>query len=223
MRPFETLDRVSTPGGRELSLHRRGDDYYIHLDGEELMSTRVHGSESALADVACGELAPESAPRILIGGLGLGFTLQAALAALPVQAAVMVAELVPKVVEWNRQYLPSSARALDDSRVRIELGDVARVVHEAPRRSLHAVLLDVDNGPSAFCFASNRGLYDQQGLGQLERIIAPGGILAVWSAYEDAGFVKRLTQAGFKARKQLARGHGPKGRRHTIFLGRVPG
>jgi len=222
MRPFETLDRVTTPEGRELSLHHHDGHYFIHLDGEELMSTWVHGSESALAEMACRELTSTSRPRILIGGLGLGFTLRAALEVLPKNAEVVVAELFPRVVDWNRVHLTPLGRPLEDPRVRIHDGNVVGLLKESPSRHYNSVLLDVDNGPSEWCLKSNSALYDREGLERIKQSIVPGGILAVWSAYPDPGFVKNLRQGGFDASSQTVRGHGKKGPRHTIFLGRVP-
>lgn len=221
MRPFETLDRVTTPEGRELSLHHHDGHYFIHLDGEELMSTWVHGSESALAEMACRDLSSLRRPRVLIGGLGLGFTLRAALAVLPEDAEVMVAELFPKVVEWNRAHLTDLGRPLEDCRVRVQDGDVVGLLRESPAHHYHAVLLDVDNGPSEWCLKSNRSLYDRQGLQRIKRAIVAGGVLAVWSAYPDPAFVKNLRKGGFDAKSQTVRGHGKKGPRHTIFLGRA--
>jgi len=222
MHPFETLDRVTTPEGRELSLHHHDGHYFIHLDGEELMSTWVHGSESALAEMACRDLTATHRPRVLIGGLGLGFTLRAALEVLPRDAEVVVAELFPKVVEWNGTHLASLGRPLEDPRVRIHDGDVVGVLKDSPSRHYHAVLLDVDNGPSEWCLKSNGALYDRDGLQRIKRSIVAGGVLAVWSAYPDPVFVKNLRKRGFDASSQTVRGHGKKGPRHTIFLARVP-
>lgn len=221
MRPFETLDRVTTPEGRELSLHHHDGHYFIHLDGEELMSTWVHGSESALAEMAC-EALPPGRPRILIGGLGLGFTLRSALEVLPRTAEVVVAELFPRVVDWNRTYLTERGRPLEDPRVRIHDGNVVDLLRGGPARHYHAILLDVDNGPSEWCLESNGALYNREGLQTLKRSLVPGGTLAVWSAYPDPVFVRNLRKAGFDALSQNVRGRGRKGPRHTIFLGRVP-
>lgn len=221
MRPFETLDRVTTPEGRELSLHHHDGHYFIHLDGEELMSTWVHGSETALAEMACEGLGRSPKPRVLIGGLGLGFTLRAALEILPETAEVVVAELFPRVVEWNRVHLTGLGRPLEDRRVRIHDGDVGELLRQSPAGHFDAVMLDVDNGPSEWCLKSNGALYDRDGLQAIKRAIAPGGTLAVWSAYPDPSFVKSLRKGGFEASSQTVRGRGRKGPRHTIFLGRV--
>ena len=137
MRPFETLDRVTTPEGRELSLHHHDGHYFIHLDGEELMSTWVHGSESALAEMTCRDLAGTHRPRILIGGLGLGFTLRAALEVLPRNAEVVVAELFPQVVEWHRTHLVSLGRPMEDRRARIHDGDVVGLLRDSPSHHYH--------------------------------------------------------------------------------------
>ena len=222
MHPFETLDSVTTPEGRVLSLHHHDGHYFIHLDGEELMSTWVHGSESALAELACQEMPSDRGPRVLIGGLGLGFTLRSALAALPDHAEVVVAELFSRVVGWNRTHLTHLGRPLDDPRARIHDGDVFGLLKRQDPIRYHAILLDVDNGPSEWCMESNSGLYDRHGLELIKSSLVPGGILGVWSAYPDAAFVKNLKKSGFQARAETVRGRGRKGPRHTIFIARKP-
>jgi len=217
MRPFETLDSTRTPDGTILSLHRRDGDYFIHLDGEELMSTRRTGSESALAALACQEVLERKNPRILIGGLGFGYTLRAALEILPFRAEVVVAEIYPSVVEWNRERLElMHRRALEDKRVLIRNANVWDLLEEI--RAFDAILLDVDNGPSAWCLSSNGRLYDREGLRKIRAALTPQGVLAVWSAYTDAAFVKRLGKSGFTARIERVRDHQRKGAQHTIFL-----
>lgn len=218
MQPFETLDSFTTPDGQRLTLHRRDGDYYIDLDGHELMSTRVHGSETALGKLACAHLRRAQHARVLIGGLGLGFTLKAALETLPDDAEVVQAELFPVIVEWHRQHLQSLATPLDETRVRVLIGDVADLIrrHSGPRYD--AILLDTDNGPDAACIASNASLYDETGIELIKAALQPGGILAVWSAHPDPAFSKRLRGAGFQVRTETVRGHGRKGPRHTIFL-----
>ncbi len=223
MRPFETLATVTTPEGRRLTLHRRDRDYFIHLDGEELMSSRRSGSEVALAERALAALPPVAAPRVLIGGLGLGYTLRAALAVLPGSAEVTVAELFPAVVGWNRSELSALGRPLDDPRVRLLERDVTAVLAEPPAGGWHAVLLDIDNGPSEWCLESNAGLYGRRGIERLRAALAPGGVLGVWSAYRDAGFLRRLGRAGFEARLETARAHGGRGARSFLFLARRGG
>jgi spermidine synthase len=171
--------------------------------------------------LACAGLENVPKPRVLIGGLGLGFTLRAALEVLPDRAEVVVAELFPRVVEWNREHLIPLGRPLEDRRVRIHDGDVGELLRKGPEGAFHAVMLDVDNGPSEWCLESNGALYDRAGLKSIKRAIAPGGTLAVWSAYPDPTFVKALRKGGFEASSRTVRGRGRKGPRHTIFLGRV--
>jgi len=219
MRPFETLQSTTTPEGHRLTLHHRDGDYFIHLDGEELMSTRRTGSESALAELTCQELPNRKRPRLLIGGLGFGYTLRAALEVLPAQAEVVVAEIYPAVVEWNREHLePLHRQTLEDHRVVIRSANVWDLLGEP--RVFDAILLDVDNGPSAWCLSSNSRLYGREGLQRIRASLAPGGVLAVWSAYVDAAFVKRLGKSGFSAKAVRVRDHGRKGAQHTIFVAR---
>jgi len=217
---FETLDRFTTPAGQELTLHRRDGDYFVHLDGDELMSSRAPGSERELARLACGGL--RGRPRVLIGGLGLGFTLRAALDVLPPGAEVVVAEVFARVIDWNRAYLPDlQAGALTDRRTRIVEGDVwSLIVREAP---WDAILLDVDNGPVAWCLESNRRLYDRSGLLQIQAALAPGGTVAFWSASSDPRFVRLLRKCGFDATSHAVRARGERGARHAIFVARRGG
>jgi spermidine synthase len=220
-RPYETLDRAAAPEGRELTLLRHDREYAIHLDGEELMSSRAPGSESALGRLACESASDERHPRVLIGGLGLGFTLRAALDCLPAGAEVVVAELLEAVVDWNRERLAElAARPLDDPRVRVRITDVFALLAESPESSWSSIALDVDNGPSFFCLDANARLYDRRGLDIVHRALRPGGCLAVWSSYEDPRFVRQLQRAGFEARAKGVRSRGRKGQRHTIFLAR---
>ncbi len=222
MQPFETLASVTTPDGRRLTLHRRDSDFFIYVDGDELMSSRAHGSETALAELTCRDLPEVRRHRVLIGGLGLGYTLRAALEALPSTAEVIVAELFPCVVEWNHRYLADLGRPLEDPRVRVVERDVVDLLGDTLPAPYHVILLDVDNGPSAWCQDSNRRLYDRRGLARIRRSLSTGGILAVWSAQPDPAFVKRLRQCGFAARTKTVRASGRKGSQHTIFLARVP-
>lgn len=218
MRPFETLDSFTTPDGQRLTLHRRNGDYFIDLDGHELMSTRVHGSETALGELACAPLRRAKRPRVLIGGLGLGFTLKAALEALSDDAEVVQAEMFPVILEWHRQHLQSLAVPLDEPRVRLHIGDVAELIRRHDGPPYNAILLDTDNGPDAMCIGSNASLYDEAGLELIKLALQPGGILAVWSAHDAPAFSKRLRRSGFKVSTEIVRGHGRKGPRHTIFL-----
>lgn len=218
MKPFETLAESTTPEGQRLTLHRRDGGYFIFLEGEELMATRAPGSERALAELGCKEL-PSKNPRVLIGGLGLGFTLKAALSELPPGAKVVVAELLGSVIEWNRTHLADlQGDALEDRRVEIREGDAWELIAEgAP---WDAVLLDVDNGPAAWCMEANGRLYGRRGIERIRNSLLPGGRLAVWSAFPDPNFVRRLQKAGFEAHAYTVRSRGTKGHRHTVFVGR---
>jgi len=223
MKPLETVATTVTPSGAPVTLLRRGNDLFIHLDGEELMSTRSFESEEALAELALGQLVNARCPRVLIGGLGLGYTLRSALTLLPPDGEVTVVELLPAVIEWNREYLPASRAALRDPRVRVIAQDVVAVLSRAARSSYNAILLDVDDGPSSVCFESNLGLYGRQGLAQLKQCLTADGILAVWSAQSDPPFAKLMRKSGFDVRVKAARGHRRKGARYSVFLGRVSG
>ena len=222
MRPFETLDTFTTPDGQRLSLHHRDGDYFIDLDGHELMSTRVHDSETALGELACADLGRIKRPRVLIGGLGLGFTLRAALDALPVGAEVVVGEVFPIVVAWHETHLQSLGVPLDDQRVRVHDGDVSDLLGFDERDRYHAIVLDTDNGPDATCLSSNASLYDDLGIERIKQSLEPGGVFAVWSAHPDPKFSRRLRRGGFAVQTETVRGHRQKGSRHTIFLAVIP-
>ncbi len=220
MKAWELLGQTRTPGGDDLTLTRRDREYVILANGKSLMSSRMHGSEEALATLACRRARTLDAPSVLVGGLGMGFTLRATLDLLPPDASVIVAELVPAVVEWNRGPLgPLADYPLKDERVRVELGDVAATLRSSSGR-FDAVLLDVDNGPSAFTASDNTGLYDDRGLAAARAALKIGGVLAVWSAWEDRKFEQRLRYGGFTVEVERVRGRLQKGGpRHTIFLG----
>ncbi len=218
MRPFETLDAITTPDGQRLSLHHRDGDYFIDLDGHELMSTRVHDSETALGELACARLGRIKHPRVLIGGLGLGFTLRSALDTLPDGAEVVVGEVFPIVVAWHQTHLQSLGVPLDDPRVRVHEGDVSDLLGWDGRHRYHAIVLDTDNGPDATCLPSNASLYDDLGIERIKQSLEPGGVLAVWSAHTDPKFSRRLRRHGFSVTMETVRGHRRKGPRHTIFL-----
>jgi spermidine synthase len=202
-----------------MALTRRDREYIILADGKPLMSSRMHGSEEALATFACERARVLADPCVLVGGLGMGFTLRAALNVLPRGATVIVAELVPAVVEWNRGPLaPLAERPLEDRRVRVFEGDVLDALR-GNRAGFDAVILDVDNGPRAFTDASNAALYTNEGIATVRGALRDNGVLAVWSAWEDRKFEQRLRYAGFtvkvtRVRARLKRG-GP---RHTLFL-----
>lgn len=224
MTPRELIDTAKIPGGDELRLFRRGKDFMIVLDRNELMSTRMSGSEEALAVMSCERLAGRKAPHLLIGGYGMGFTLRAALAALPGDAQVTVAELVPEIIQWARGPMAElAAGCLDDARVRLFEGDVAAVIGDA-RQTYDAILLDVDNGPDGLTREGNDGLYSVRGLAAARQALMPGGVLAIWSAAPDNAFARRLGAAGFAVEEVAvrARGNG-KGARHVIWFARKPG
>jgi spermidine synthase len=209
------------PGGEELRLFRRGYDFMIVLDRNELMNSRMSGSEEALATLACDRLHDRAAPHLLIGGYGMGFTLRAALAALPGTASITVAELVPEIVEWARGPMASlTAGCLDDPRVQLAECDVAVLIEEG---RYDAILLDVDNGPDGLTRPENDRLYSGAGLARAKAALKPQGILAVWSAAPDAAFTRRLEASGFAVEVVAARARANgKGAHHTIWLARRP-
>lgn len=217
MIPRETLAVAEVPGGAPLRLVRHGRDFIIMLDRNELMSTRMNGSEEALGTMTCARLATP-APRVLIGGYGMGFTLRAVLAALGPDARVTVAELVPDILDWARGPMAVlTDSCLDDPRVRLRVEDVAQTI-AADRWD--AILLDVDNGPDGLTRTGNDGLYSAAGLARARTALRPGGVLAVWSAAPDAAFARRLAVAGFSVEevKVRARQNG-KGPQHVIWFG----
>jgi spermidine synthase len=219
MKPWEVLGRTRTPDGTELTLTRHTSEYVIEANGQTLMSSRAHGSEDALGLIGCQRARALTRPAVLVGGLGMGFTLRAALDCLPPAASILVAELVPAVVTWNRGPLGALANhPLDDPRVRIEIGDVAAVLRSS-RERFDAVLLDVDNGPVALTASSNASLYDAPGVAAARAALRPGGVLAVWSAREDRGFERRLRAGGFRVERARVRGRrATAGARHAILV-----
>ncbi len=217
MKPWKTLAREATPEGAELLLQERDGTYLIRVGGVELMSSARHGSEEALAALALSAVGKHA--RVLVGGLGLGYTLRATLDRLSADAKVVVAEISPVVVGWNRGPLgPLAGSPLSDPRVRVEVGDVGAIL--AASEALDAVLLDVDNGPSALFREGNRGLYSQDGLVAARRALVPGGVLAVWSAGPEAGFTAALRRAGFDAQEHTTPARVGSPTRHTVFLAR---
>ncbi len=222
MKPWKLIDSSNIPGeGGELRLYQRGDEFSIMLagGGGELMSSRKHGSEDALSELGCQHLASRPQPCVLIGGLGMGFTLAAALKQLGPDAEITVAELIPAVEKWNREVIGHFAgHPLDDTRCSVSIGDVAAILKQQ-RSSFDAILLDVDNGPEGLTHHDNNWLYSSEGLQSAYAALRPGGVLAVWSAGPDAIFNKRLRQAGFKVRQEQVRAHGKKkGAKHTIWI-----
>lgn len=220
MKHLELLDQTVTLDGTVLKLTRRGNEYIILANGRSLMSSGMHGSEEALATFACHRARTLEQPCVLIGGLGMGFTLRATLDVLPPDAMVVVAELLPSVVDWNRGPLgPLAAHPLKDKRVRIETSNVAVTLRSNADR-FDAVILDVDNGPTAFTASDNSWLYDDRGIAAARAALKPDGMLAVWSAREDTKFEKRLRYGKFVVQVEHVRGRLKQGGpHHVIFLG----
>ena len=216
------IHTASIPGEQgELGLYRRGEDYFIRIiGGQDLMNTRAHASEDALGTIACKGLRGKPKARVLIGGLGMGFTLSATLRTLGVDAEVMVAEIVPEVVEWNRGVLGHFAgRPLDDTRTQVQAVDVTVLLQNEPL-GFDAIVLDVDNGPAGLTRASNQWLYSKAGLSVAFSALRPGGTLAVWSAGPDNAFTRRLRGVGFVVEEVAVRAHAGKGARHVIWMAR---
>jgi spermidine synthase len=236
MLPWEIVARAAGPDGAEWALARRGDEWVVRAGGRVLMSSRQHGSEDALAALAFARLAAArrdaqgrgrsapAAPTVLVGGLGLGFTLRAALDRLPEDARIVVAELVGALVEWSRGPVADLAgRPLEDPRVRLQQGDVLARIAEA-KGAFDAILLDVDNGPSPLAQPANERLYGEKGVRACRDALRGGGVLAVWSAGPDERYRERLERAGLVAEAQVvpARSGTSKGVRHVVFLGVKP-
>jgi spermidine synthase len=220
MIPWKFLDSAPVPGSSaEMSLFARGGEFSIRVNGCELMNSRIHGSEDALAELACARIGSRTGSRILIGGLGMGFTTAAVLHRLDVESRVVVAELVPKVVEWNREFFGEmTGHPLQDPRVTVRETDVALVL-KSENQAYNAILLDVDNGPEGLTRKSNNWLYTVAGAKAAFAALQPAGVLAVWSAGPDMAFTKRLRRAGFAVEEisVRARGHAG-GNRHTIWI-----
>ncbi len=219
MIPRELIGTAEIPGGEQLRLIRHGGDFVIMIGRNELMNTRMRGSEEALATMSCARIAGRTNPRLLIGGYGMGFTLRAALAVLSPDAHVALAELVPEIIEWARGPMQEvAAGCLDDRRVHIIQEDVVDVIRSRPG-SFDAILLDVDNGPDGLVREANNQLYSQQGLRAAHAALKPGGILAIWSAAKDEAFARRLSNTGFAVDEVAvrARGNG-KGAKHVIWF-----
>ena len=223
MIPWILLESTAVPGnGGELRLYQRGDEFSIKIVGRagELMNSRMHGSEDALAELTCARLAASAAPRLLIGGLGMGFTLAAALQHMDEQGQVVVAELVPAVVAWNRGPLGEcSGYPLADPRVSVREGDVANII-KSEQRAYDGILLDVDNGPEGLTRKKNDWLYSMNGLISAYEALRPQGVLAVWSAGPALDFLQRLRKVGFKVKEERVYAHGKKGARHVIWFAR---
>lgn len=220
MKPRNTLATAALPDGKTLALIEQDGVYSVSIDGIELMSTRRHASEETLAQLACAHLVKTPRARVLIGGLGFGYTLQAALAILAVSARIVVAEILPEIIAWNRNpAYPLAHKTLEDRRVTVQQTDVVKLLKPA---TYDAILLDVDNGPAAFTTEDNQSLYSPPGLAQTQRALNPNGIVAYWSAAVDNRFEKRLVAAGFEVETHRARAHKTSGAHHTIYLACYP-
>jgi spermidine synthase len=220
--PWRELGRAPVPGGgADVVLAQRGSEFVIRVGSHALMGSAAHGSEEALAELVCARIARRAESRVLIGGLGMGFTLAAALARLPADARVVVAEVIPAIVEWNRGPLAHVAhRPLEDPRVTVHTADVAADLR-APS-AFDAILLDVDNGPSGLTRDSNRRLYGAAGLRAAFDSLLERGVLGVWSVAPDRAFARRLAEAGFEVEEEVVRARGTRGGRHTLWLATRP-
>ncbi len=221
MIPWKLLDSVQVPGGSgKLDLYKRDDEYSIRVDGRELMNSRMCGSEEALAKLACERMKKRPDPRVLIGGLGMGMTLAAALGQLGSRARVDVAELVPAVVSWNRSHLALLSRnALNDPRVSVHVVDVMLMLGNASG-IFDAIILDVDNGPHSLTSNANDKLYSLAGLSASFKALRSGGVLVIWSAEPNKAFAQRLRHIGFDVEEVCARARtgSRRGGRHTIWV-----
>lgn len=222
MKAWNLLDRTAGPDGKTtITLHEHDGSYFIGVDGKTLMSTRQHTSEEVLATLGCAHVKGVRGARVLIGGLGFGFTLRAALAVLAADAKIVVAELLGPVIDWNRNpAYPLAADAMADPRVTVVQKEVGQAIRES-RREFDSILLDVDNGPAAVSAEANRRLYEYNGLQELRAALRPGGCAAFWAAADDPPFAKLMERAGFEVEMKRARAHGKAGSKHSIFLGRL--
>jgi spermidine synthase len=221
LKPHRLLAETRLPSGAALTLHEHDGSYCVRLAGRELMHSQAAFSEMALGEVGTARLEQGQPARVLIGGLGLGFTLRSVLDHTGANTAVEVSELVPEVVAWNREHLAAlNGALLDDPRVTVKIGDVFELVRRAAPASFAAILLDIDNGPSAMVQAANSRLYDARGLRLLAAALAPGGRLVVWSASEDRDFERRLAQVGFRVQALPVKIHaGARQAAGRLFVG----
>ena len=218
MKPWETLATATTPDGTRLELQRHDGNYVIQADGYDMMTSYSHSSEDAMMALACPK--PPADACILVGGLGMGYTLAATLDLLPPGGSVVVSELVPEVVEWNRGPLgPLAEHPLEDPRTDLAVGDVADLIRDSQSR-FDAVLLDVDNSVDSFTLARNSWLYTPEGLAAAHRSLRPHGALAIWSVGTEVGFERRLRAAGFTASTHPVRGRNKRGGHYSILVGR---
>jgi len=220
MIPFRLLD-TATEHGTTLRLYQRGIDFSIRVDkAGDLMNSRQHHSEDVLAELACKPIANRKKPHVLVGGLGMGLPLAAALSHVPASARMTVAELMSAVVRWNREYLGILAGSpMDDKRVTVLEQDVGKVMQDH-KNGFDAIMLDVDNGPDAFTCDDNDSLYGLRGLNNAYAALKPGGVLTVWSAFPDESFTQRMMKVGFDVEQRRVRAHkNQANNRHTIWIG----
>lgn len=222
MNPTVLIDEARTPDGFLLKLTTRADYFEVSIEGVTLMASTEHHSEVQMADIVCQELAADDAPRVLVGGLGMGFTLRAALDRLSPNATVVVVELMEAVVRWNRGPLAHLAyEPLSDSRTVCENVDLVDYL-EDNKDPFDGILLDVDNGPEPFTVDGNSRLYDERGLERLMHALKPGGVAVVWSAFSSPAFAVAMEKAGFETQTVRTRSRGHRGGHHTLFVGRKP-
>ena len=218
MKPWETLAVATAPDGSRFELQRHDTNYVILADGYDLMTSFAHGSEDAMMSLACPR--PKADACVLVGGLGMGYTLAATLELLPPGGSVVVSELIPEVVDWNRGPLgPLAGHPLDDPRTKLIVGDVVDVIRESKSR-FDAILLDVDNGVDSFTLDSNSRLYSPKGLAAARRSLRPGGALAIWSVGTERTFERTFHEAGFAASTHRLRGRGNRDGHYSVLVGR---
>jgi len=224
MIPWVHLDTATVPGGGgELKLMQRGHEFSIMSGSIELMNSRLSDSEQALARLASERIGERPKPRVLIGGLGMGFTLRAALESFGPRAEIVVAELVPAVLTWAKGPLAALyGDSLSDKRTDVQIADVADLI-DSPPGSWDAILLDVDNGPQGLSRSGNDSLYSARGLGVAKKSLRPGGVLGVWSSSTDHGFTNRLKRSGFDTKEIMVRAHNGRGARHTVWIAATSG
>lgn len=221
MKPWEFIGTAKLPGGDTLTLRRRDGEFSLQLANFELMNSRQHDSEEQLATLGLNARGPLGGSHVLVGGLGMGYTLRAALDRLPADARVTVSELVPEVVTWNREHMGHLAgEPLQDPRVSVAIGDVADLLRKG-RAEFDVVLIDIDNGPEGDSHEDNNWLYSDAGLAATKSALKPGGVMTVWSTYPSDAFTRRLRRAGFDTEVKHVRSRGKKGNRHIIWVAKA--